>query len=129
MKKHGLEVCPDWVIEGELSVESGYDACKRLMEMENSPTAIVAFSSSELIGCVKYLNETGYRIGRDVCLFGFDDIGTFPDFGLQLSTIERPMREMGELAFELLWERIHNGGKNKRSREILLPTNIKPAEK
>ena len=129
MKKHGLEVCPDWVIEGELSVESGYDACKRLMEMENSPTAIVAFSSSELIGCVKYLNEAGYRIGRDVCLFGFDDIGTFPDFGLQLSTIERPMREMGELAFELLWERIHNGGKNKRSREILLPTNIKPAEK
>lgn len=80
---------------GELSVESGYDACKRLMEMENSPTAIVAFSSSELIGCVKYLNEAGYRIGRDVCLFGFDDIGTFPDFGLQLSTIERPMREMG----------------------------------
>ena len=39
------------------------------------------------------------------------------------------MREMGELAFELLWERIHNGGKNKRSREILLPTNIKFAEK
>ena len=124
MKKYGLKVRPEWVIEGKLDVESGYEACRRMMEMEHSPTAIVAFSSSELIGCVKYLNETGYRIGSDVCLFGFDDIGTFPDFGLPLSTIERPMREMGEVAFELLWERIQSGGRKKRSREIVLPTNI-----
>lgn len=124
MKKYGLMVHPEWVIEGSLDIESGYEACRQLMEMGHRPTAIVAFSSSELIGCVKYLNEAGYRIGRDACLFGFDDIGTFPDFGFPLSTIERPMREMGELAFALLWERIHSGGKKKRSREIILPTNI-----
>ena len=58
-------------------------------------------------------------------MIGFDDIGTFPYFGLQISTIERPMREMGEKAFELLWERITHGKKSKRSREIILPTRIK----
>ena len=127
MKRYGLEVHPEWVVEGELNVESGYQGCKILMEAEERPSAIIAFSSSELIGCVKYLNENGLCIGKDISLFGFDDIGTFPDFGLQLSTIERPMREMGELAFQLLWERITSGDKNRRSREIILPTNIKYA--
>lgn len=125
MRRYGLEVRPEWVVEGELNVESGYQGCKILMEAEDRPSAIIAFSSSELIGCVKYLNENGFHIGRDISLFGFDDIGTFPDFGLQLSTIERPMREMGELAFQLLWERITSGEKNRRSREIILPTNMK----
>lgn len=60
---------------------------------------------------MKYLNEEGLRIGADVSLIGFDDIGTFPYFGLQISTIERPMQEMGEKAFELLWERITHGKK------------------
>lgn len=126
MKRHGLTVGSGMVQEGIFSTESGYEGCKKLMEAENRPTGIIVFSSSQLIGCVRYLNEEEIRIGRDVSVFGFDDIGTFPDFGLQLSTIERPMREMGEMAFDLLWERIH-GGKNRRSREVILPTTIKYA--
>lgn len=125
MRDCGLPVHREWIIDGELSVESGYRICKELMESNNRPEAIVAFSSSELIGCVKYLNETGYRIGADISVCGFDDIGTIPDFGLRLITIERPMREMGELAFELLWERINDGGRHRRSREVILPTAIK----
>ena len=125
MEDYGMEVNPDWIAEGKLSVESGYDCCKKLMEAEDWPEALIVFSSSGLIGCVKYLNEEGLRIGADVSLIGFDDIGTFPYFGLQISTIERPMREMGEKAFELLWERITHGKKSKRSREIILPTRIK----
>lgn len=125
MRDCGFEVRPEWVIEGEFSVESGYQICRELMESDERPEAMVVFSSSALTGCVKYLNEMGYRIGTDVSICGFDDIGTFPDFGLKLMTIERPMREMGELAFELLWERIHDGRKHRRSRELILPTVIK----
>lgn len=125
MQDYEVEVNPAWIAEGELKVESGYICCKRLMEASERPEALVVFSSSEMIGCVRYLNETGLRIGTDVCLIGFDDLGTFPQFGLRLFTIERPMREMGEKAFQLLWERITNGNKKLRSREIILPTKIK----
>lgn len=125
MEDYGLEIHQNWIAEGELNVESGYHCCKQLMEAEERPEALIVFSSSGLIGCVRYLHEMGLKIGEDISLIGFDDIGTFPYFGLRISTVERPMREMGEKAFELLWERIMHGEKNRRSREIILPTRIK----
>ena len=73
---------------------------------------------------MKFFNESDYKLGRDIKLIGFDDIGTVSDIGFDVSIIERPMRIMGEMAFELLLEKTENTSR-KKVKEIVLSTEIK----
>ncbi len=126
MNEAGIEIKKEWIYEGEFTPLSGYEACEYFMGLKEElrPTAVIAFSSSGLIGSMKFFNESGLRIGKDVKLVGFDDIGTVADIGFDVTVIERPMKIMGEMAFELLMEKIHDPSRGK-IKEIILSTQIR----
>lgn len=120
------EIIPqdDYIYEGDYTQESGYKACEYFMALPQPPTAVIATNSSETIGCIRYFNENRMAIGKDIALIGFDDIATIGSFGYPVSVIERPIRELGELAFDMLMERIEQPIQKKRSRELILQTRV-----
>ena len=126
MRENKIAVNEKLIYNGNFSKESGYEACRGFMGLKEDirPTAIIAFSSSAMIGAMKFFNESDYKLGRDIKLIGFDDIGTVSDIGFDVSIIERPMRIMGEMAFELLLEKTENTSR-KKVKEIVLSTEIK----
>ena len=63
-------------------------------------------------------------MGRDIGLVGFDDISLLGTLGYEITVMDRPMKEMGEIAYDLLTERMASPDTKRRRREILLQTRL-----
>ena len=124
MKEHGLPIQESDIYKGEFNEKSGYDACQKFFSLSNPPTAILATCSSVTLGCIRYMTERRLQPGDDVGLVGFDDISLLSSLGYQITVLNRPIRQMGETAFDILEQRIAGTGGSSRKCKILLDTQI-----
>lgn len=88
-----------------LYVESGYEACNRLLERNPQLTAIFCANDELAIGVMKSLREAGRRIPEDVSLIGFDDITLVEHLTPALTTVRVNKEALGSIAFNSLMER------------------------
>jgi len=107
----GLELDPDLVIQ-ILSEEStpllGYPYGKELIERKRPFTALLAYNDISAIGAMRAFHEAGFEIPRDISVVGFDDIPAAAFHYPSLTTVRQPLHKMGELAVEMLVERLEN---------------------
>lgn len=74
LKKHGLPINQEWVLEGDFSKASGYDVTKKLLQKNiELPTAIFAANDSTAFGAIQAFNEFSIRVPEDISIIGFDD--------------------------------------------------------
>ena len=113
----GLGLSSELVVqlEGDRpSPEPGYIAAKRLLQMAQPFTALVAFNDVSAIGAISALREAGLHIPRDVSVVGFDDIQAAAFQNPGLTTVRQPLRKMGEAAADTLIARINDPKANAR---------------
>lgn len=124
LREQNIEIRDDLIYNGDFNEESGYKACEQFLSLPNAPTAILVSYSSGTIGCIRYMNEHKIRPGRDIGLVGFDDISTLNQLGYQITVVDRPKREMGKLAYELLVDRLNGSISSARCRECLMDAKL-----
>src|SRR5690606_14775319 len=71
IEKYGL--CYEYVGGQEFTREAGYEETKRILQLEDKPTAIYALSDTISLGVLQALKESGYRIPEDFSLVSFDN--------------------------------------------------------
>lgn len=124
LKDYGMEIRESYIYPGQFEEKSGYQACETFWSLKEPPTAVLAACSSATLGCIRYMSEHNMQPGRDVGLIGFDDIALLKTIGYEITLMDRPMHEMGEIAYDLLTERMNAGSIKKRRREILVQTRL-----
>ncbi len=124
LKDYGMEMEDEYIYPGDFDEKSGYQACENLLGLPDPPTAVLVTCSSATLGCIRYLNEHSLQMGRDIGLVGFDDISLLGTLGYEITVMDRPMKEMGEIAYDLLTERMASPDTKRRRREILLQTRL-----
>lgn len=102
----GIEADPDLVFSGDYLPKTGRDATEWFLELEAGPTAIFAFNDLMAIGVLQVLSEQGVHVPEGIAVVGFDDIPLSQYTSPALTTIRQPLEEMGNIAVELLLERI-----------------------
>ena len=70
------------------------------------------------------INDRELSFHKDLGLVGFDDISLLNSIGYELTVMDRPMQEMGEIAFGLLTDRMKGPAAKKRRREVMLRTRL-----
>lgn len=70
LKRRGLAVDEHRVAYSDFTLESGYDAAKRLMEQAPDTDGIFCATDTIAIGAMQYLKGTGRRIPQDVAITG-----------------------------------------------------------
>lgn len=70
----GITVNPDWIIEGDHTLDGGRDAMQRLLSLREQPTAIICSNDMTAIGVQHALFEANLKVPDDFSLVGFDDI-------------------------------------------------------
>ena len=108
MKEAGLTVPPEYVVEGDWSVESGRRAISALLALPAPPTAVFAASDTMAIGALDAAEKLNYRVPEDIAIIGFDDIPAASWVRPQLSTVAQYPGEMGTLLANALFDRILN---------------------
>ncbi len=107
IKKHGLKLNSDFVIESEKRYEeAGYTEMNSLFEKGTLPTAVVAGYDNIAIGVMKSIYEHGFRIPDDFSVVGYDDINELPYLDVPLASISPCVDELCEIIVEFMFERI-----------------------
>jgi len=118
----GLMVPPEPTAEGGFTEKGGRRAMQELLAAGYHPRAIVFGNDEMAIGALGVLKEHGLRVPEDIAITGFDSIPVSRHVSPTLTTVRQPMRELGEVAVELLLSRIQDSQATRKS--VFLSTDL-----
>jgi DNA-binding LacI/PurR family transcriptional regulator len=103
-----------------IDVGLGELATRRLLALDERPTAIFAVSDELAIGALKVALAAKLDVPSELAVIGFDDGPIAAMFEPPLTTVRQPMRELGEHAMRLLLRRL----KGEEPASITLPHSL-----
>ncbi|MEQ8672169.1 MAG: LacI family DNA-binding transcriptional regulator [Aggregatilineales bacterium] len=98
----GIPLRPEYIRQGDLRRDSGYNAANSLLTENPEITAIVVCNDLMALGAMGAIRQQNKRIGLDIALGGFDDIPAARHTSPSLTTIHQPIFEIGERLTRLL---------------------------
>jgi len=124
MRKTGLPVRQEYIVSGEFLGDVAYSAMIELMHLPDPPTGVVAHNNLMCIGAYKALKDMNIRIPEDVSVIGFDDFEFSQHLQPPITLIDRPVKEMGEMAGKMIIDRIEKKYEGA-PREVVFPVKMK----
>lgn len=109
----------------DVTVISHKEAKEKTLELLDSGEVfdgIFATNDTMALGIMMALNERRIKIPNEVKLVGFDNISAAEMAGVPLTTINQNKQKMGELAVELLMDKIL--ARKSNVRNIKIPVNL-----
>ncbi len=100
--KLGLELPPEYVVEGDFFHESGYQGTMGLLALPQPPDAIAAASDGMAVGAMAAIEEAGLRVPGDIAVTGFDDAPYAAEITPSLTTVRQDALGMGTAAAEAI---------------------------
>jgi len=96
----------DLLFSSDFTSQGGHDVTARLLAAPVRPEAIFACNDLMAIGALCSAHEHGLAVPNDLSVVGFDDIELAAFTSPPLTTVAQPKRRIGELATDLLFERL-----------------------
>ncbi|MCX7653078.1 MAG: LacI family transcriptional regulator [Fervidobacterium sp.] len=100
-----LEVNDNWIFEGNFTEESGYEIIRSYLKRNKKrklPTALFCSNDEMAIGALKAFKEFNISVPDDISIVGFDDIELASYVHPTLTTVRRPMYQLGSIAAHIL---------------------------
>jgi len=104
MRSIGLTANPDWLMEGDHTLEGGRDAMQKMLTLSDRPTAVICSNDMTAIGVQHALFEADMKVPDDLSLIGFDDIHLAEYAIPPLTTIRMSCKDIALRAITLLIE-------------------------
>jgi len=73
LKDNNIPLCEEYMISGKYNLESGYENMKKLIVLEDRPTAVFCANDDIAVGAMKAVFESGLNVPNDISIIGFDD--------------------------------------------------------
>jgi LacI family transcriptional regulator len=108
LQRLGLPTPAEYVIEGDFFHDSGYEATKRLLELDEPPDAITCASDSMAVGAMTAIEQAGLRVPEDIAVTGFDDAEFASTVVPALTTVRQDALGMGTAAGEAVLRMLEN---------------------
>lgn len=123
MKKHGLPVRRQWMVEGGFGKDAGYDGLIRFHTQNEMPELIFAMTYPIALGVYEAAKELGLRIPEDVDVICFGDSDVGKIISPALSCVSQPNYELGSKAVELMLKILERTDA-PREQHLVLPTDL-----
>ena len=118
LKRAGIVLLPDYIIDGEYETDAAYHSMKKFMdEMRPLPEAVFAANDLSAIGVIEALTEEGIRVPEDVSVVGCDDIEIVKLLKPSVTTVRTSFEKQGALSVARLIDLIK--GEKKGTIDIL----------
>lgn len=104
----GLAVDTGIIFSDDITITGGYSAMSRLLGVKPRPSAVIIPNDDMAYGALKALGESDLRIPEDMAVIGFDAFEFATVFKPELSVVQQPMREIGDMVAELMMKRLNS---------------------
>jgi LacI family transcriptional regulator len=104
----GIPIDENLIAECGPTIEDGYQAGKKLIELSSRPTAIIAINDLLSIGALRAAADAGLHVPNDLSLVGYDNIPMANYLVPRLTTVTKDAHASGKKAFEILMMRLQN---------------------
>jgi LacI family transcriptional regulator len=121
----GMEIDPELTVQIDADDPTpmlGYPFTKQLLARNKPFTALFAYNDMSAIGAIRALREEGLHVPQDVSVIGFDDIPGAAFYTPSLTTVQQPLHRMGDVAAQVLLERIE--GKKEYPADIAIEPEL-----
>jgi LacI family transcriptional regulator len=115
----GVPLDPALVADATVDPDGGFDGMRRLLALEERPTAVFTVNSLVALGAIEAVREAGLEVPDDVALVCFDDIEYASRLYPFLTVMEQPAETFGTMSTQLLLERIDRRGPERRHLVVL----------
>lgn len=124
LARNNILLNKEYIFYGDYNKEISYEHTKKILSMKDRPTAILVCSNMMTLGCLKALYEENVRIPEDMAIIAFDRIDVLNIVGMNISFINGPTIEMGEIGMKILIDNLNNKENKAIKRITLLPELI-----
>ncbi|SET55541.1 transcriptional regulator, LacI family [Oceanobacillus limi] len=107
LRENGIEVQDNYMFHTqELGFDQGRQAMRKILDLDDRPTAVFTVSDLLAIGALKEIHQHGLLVPNDIAIVGFDKIDFSNMTHPTLTTIAQPMYQMGTIAANMLIDKI-----------------------
>jgi LacI family transcriptional regulator len=103
-----IPVEKDLIVECGPAILDGYQAARRLLELEARPTAIITINDLLAMGALRAAADLKLHVPNDLSLVGYDNIPMADFMVPRLTTVTKDAYALGLQAFEMLLTRIQD---------------------
>jgi len=127
LKNNGLILREDLIMHvGGFRYEDGYNFVKKILELKDQPTAIIAYGDMLAIGIIKAIFDSGLKVPENYSVIGFDNITIDDYLGIRLTSVAYGIKDIARAAIDALLDRIKY--KDNPEKLVILPLSIKKRE-
>ncbi len=124
MREIGLQVKPQFIVEGDHRLEGGKLALQKLSKLREQPTAVLCSNDMTAIGVMRQAFDLGIAVPQELSVIGFDDT-RLADFMIPpLTTIQMSQTELATLAFNALLKEVKRDVPAPNGTEFVLKTQL-----
>jgi LacI family transcriptional regulator len=107
LQEKGIAYDPDLVISNNLSDMGGEEAARQILQMNERPDGVFAANDTSAVACMRELKLAGIRIPEDIAFVGFNNDPVSKVIEPNLTTVNYPGQEMGEVAAATLLNKLN----------------------
>ncbi|MED4072231.1 LacI family DNA-binding transcriptional regulator [Priestia endophytica] len=123
MREAGIDVKPEYIIKTEATILKGYECAKKLLLLEEKPTAIFACNDLLAAGVIQAAKELKLDLPRELSVVGFDNTVLSTTTAPMLTTVSQPIKQMGAKVVDLLRQEMEES-KGYKERLLMAPELI-----
>lgn len=119
LEEAGLKFENGLLVISELNNQSGIDVARSIVRMNPMPDGIFTANDTSAVAVICELQREGLRVPEDIAVAGFNNEPVSQVVKPNLTTIDYPAKEIGEVAATSLINKLNNTEKIGFSRVIL----------
>ncbi len=98
LKEGGIAFDPALVFSNKLTDQTSSEVAEAILNMKKLPDGIFTANDTSAVACIQVLKKAGIKIPSDIAVVGFNNDPISRVIEPNLSTIDYPGQEMGEIA-------------------------------
>lgn len=123
LREAGIDVKPEYIMKTEATILKGYECAKKLLLLEEKPTAIFACNDLLAAGVIQAAKELELDLPRELSVVGFDNTVLSTTTAPMLTTVSQPIKQMGAKVVNLLLQEMEES-KGYKERLLMAPELI-----
>ena len=126
LEENGIEVDEAYIREcASNTIQGGHDGFIDLFRMQKDMTAVFTANHYLTMGTLIAVNEMGIKIPDDLSIIAFDYMPWHEILPIKLTTVEQPMKQIGQHAAEIMLRRLQDEGNDSMKEALTLSAKIR----